>query len=764
MKRVWNRALEGKTTAVVGTEVGVPPEDYPLVVVAVRCDLHEQPLGPLLEARDELARWLGWEGVLDEAPRRVTRASPRSVLLGERSEPRLDDWILSTFRELASEAKGTVVLLFEAVDFADAATLDALKRMVLRRGWLRVPLVLAFAGEPEGDAAVLLGAVEKAEGAEGIVRLELAPSTEPPEDVALPDLATDVLRALRAAATIGATFRSEQVSALLGIEAVDTLELLQRARDAGVPIEDRGDGRFRWPRAWVDQLRVSVLPSLAAAWHRRLAELVDATSEEAIAGRKLRVIPPPTFAVRRGVSGPTPAETGPGASGAQADVPAADRRARPPVPLAASGAGAVAPSVRADATPMPLTGALVPVEAAPPTAADIVADDDALSDFVGQPKRTLRASLADARAARHLAEAGQHDAAIERYLIAAEDAAGRGSNRLAIDYGRAALGVLGKLPLTTRRRRLRVEILSRLGRLQWEAAGPGSDFTLAEALRALEEARSMVQADDPVHLGAGVRALIAGVCYDLGDAASLERALAELTEASRELAAAGDARAAARLFNDQAAVWVRIGDPVRANHLLEESRKVFARLAADDEEARIELAETDHLIARLPLHVRPRPGRADDAIEMGLRHARDAERRYRELGATREVARVWETMGRLELHRGESDSAAEHLTRAVEVQSEVGDVIGLARSSAALAEVLAAASKLGDAIAVLGDSIELNTQKGSPLGLAYNRRALERFLARLHPTSRTELAEQLARIEAQLSEAEASFGRVTLPE
>lgn len=70
--------------------------------------------------------------------------------------------------------------------------------------------------------------------------------------------------------------------------------------------------------------------------------------------------------------------------------------------------------------------------------------------------------------------------------------------------------------------------------------------------------------------------------------------------------------------------------------------------------------------------------------------------------------------------------------------------------------------RVADAIAVLGDSIELHAQKGSPLGLAYNRRAFERFQAALEPAARTELASELERLEAQLAEAEALFGRVTL--
>lgn len=756
MDRAWKRALEGRNTAVVAAHAGSPPEDYPLVVVAVRCDLHEQPLGPLLEARDELARWLGWEGALDEPVRRGARPSPRSELLGERHEPRLNEWILSSFQQLAAEANGTVVLMFEAVDLADPATLDALRRMVLRRGWLRVPMVLVFSGVPEGAALDLLRAVEQTEGAAGLVRVETArPAVTAPGEVALPELDPGVLRALRAAATIGPTFESDLVAALLDLDPVEALEVFQHAHDAGVPLDDRGEGRFRWPREWVDELRRGVLPSLAAAWHRRLAELLDESDEE-LPPQAMRVVPPPSFgrapAANGRVAVPSPTAAAVDPEHAAPAQPLTERTARPPKPSAETAAAA-----RAD-------GSLVPIEATPPTEAAMLGDDPALEAFVGDPPRPQRASTHDARAARHLAEAGRPDAAIERYLLASEDAAERGSNRLAIDYGGEALKVLARLPLTLRRRRLRIEVLARLGRLQWESAGPGSDFSLGEALKRLEEALALVAPEDPVHLGAGIRALIAGVCYDLGDPKSLERALEELTRASREMHQAGDALGAARLFNDQAAVWVRLGDPVRANHLLTESRQVFERLAAEDENARVELAETDHLIARLPLHVKPRPGRENDAIELGLRHARDAERRYRELGALREAARVWETMGRLELRRNGADEAAEHLTRAVDLQSKLGDMIGLARSSAALAEVLAMGGRVADAIAVLGDSIELHAQKGSPLGLAYNRRAFERFQAALEPAAKAELASDLERLAAQLADAEALFGRVTLPD
>src|SRR5262249_33883730 len=97
-----------------------------------------------------------------------------------------------------------------------------------------------------------------------------------------------------------------------------------------------------------------------------------------------------------------------------------------------------------------------------------------------------------------------------------------------------------------------------------------------------------------------------------------------------------------------------------------------------------------HLFARIPLHVEARPGREGDALSMGLDHAIAAERAYRRMGDEREVARVWETMGRLELRKGRLDRAAQRLTSAAAVQQQMGDLIGLARSTAALSEVLAA--------------------------------------------------------------------------
>ena len=80
-------------------------------------------------------------------------------------------------------------------------------------------------------------------------------------------------------------------------------------------------------------------------------------------------------------------------------------------------------------------------------------------------------------------------------------------------------------------------------------------------------------------------------------------------------------------------------------------------------------------------------------------------------------------MGRLALQHGHREAAQERLTAALTLQQQRGDVAGLARSTA-LAELCMTAGHLGDAVALLADSITLNFAKGSPIGLAFNRQTL----------------------------------------
>ena len=91
----------------------------------------------------------------------------------------------------------------------------------------------------------------------------------------------------------------------------------------------------------------------------------------------------------------------------------------------------------------------------------------------------------------------------------------------------------------------------------------------------------------------------------------------------------------------------------------------------------------------------------------------------------------------------------------------MGDVMGLAQSTAALAEVLAAGGQVGEAIHLLADSIVLNFEKGSPLGIAFNRKALVDLTR--NEAARGEAAGLIAAMEERLAAAEKALGRIPIP-
>ncbi|WP_437639065.1 hypothetical protein [Sorangium sp. So ce854] len=1014
MEQLWQRVSEGRHTALLDIVPGEPPPQLGLRVLRVRCDVPEAALGPLHEVRAKVERLVGGAPpLLDQARSRVV-SGLRRRLLGDVHERMADAEFIEAVNRLARETDRRWAIVFDAVELADQATLEVLRRVVSRHEALRVALVLSFRiHAPVGPAGDLLGAARAAFGADAVLRPPDATTTltsvsaPPPPQLALRELPGEVLRVLRAGAIVGSGFESELVAALLRVDAIAVLEALQRAADAGVPVEDRGEGRFHLPQDTVEALRRSILPSLARVWHRRLATLLsedaiepDAPAREppaaapadpkapgaapsahaaaspahaaapppqgaavltpaverhvvsgaglspprgddaaaraaaalakagAAAGpaappataaapaiatpRTIAVSPPPAAASPAAAAPPaaSPAAAAPGATAAGATpegsgAPAIDEseddvepglpaplgaatRAtetlRPPSAVAPAGAGGahasdarraaprdpqerptpIAPagpgnppwpyaelfhrspesrrlsetpeSIRFDAPPdsldAPIPGPVrVPPDLAPaggdgasadepirsargaslrtpaalserpPSAAPRPSPWSASADAAG-PARPVDAARAaagslrvaaplggvslppappapdradaagaallgagrraiDARAAAHLTEAGELEEAARRYRAAAAEAAAMGAYAQALSYGQKALALLDSLPPTPERRRLRIGALAGIGRVQWHAAGPDPAFTLAGALEVLDVARALLAQGDPPELHAEVAALIASVCYDIGDMRSLERALEELTAASRLLLDAGDALGSARLLNDQAAVYVRMGDPVRATHLLTESRRVFEERARVDPVARVELAETDHLFARIPLHVAARPGRESDALSMGIDHALAAERTYKQLGDTRELARVWETIGRLELRKGRLDRATQRLTAAIEAEEALGDLIGLARSTAALAEVLSAKGLHREALALLAESVVMNLEKGSPVGLAYNRRALHALVPNI--SLQGEEAAMLRQIAAQLAAAEATLGRLKLP-
>jgi tetratricopeptide (TPR) repeat protein len=652
--------------------------------------------------------------------------------------------------------------MFEAVDAADAATLESLARILRRPGWLRLPLILTVRGAPQGPAVELINLMQQGHPDAGIFEIgDNSPVGEVAAPFAWTALPPDVLRVLRAASILGTTFEADLVARLLDEPLAAVLERLQGAADVGAPLADRGEGQFSLPQDAVKELQSRTLPSLLTFWHARLGELL---SGERPVGRTAT---PAQYEEALPDEEPRPAARQPTSGQPQAlvDIPAAApvagvEGARP----GASYASLFEPGQRTGVLSQPIQQKEVPA-----AAADVSAPPSTPRRRAGETMPASRLPEDWTRAAAHLQAAGRPEAAIQQYLTAVREVASRGDARRAYDLVDQGLKLLDELPLSHQRALLRAQLLLERGALQWRGALMGAPYTLQQALVSLEAARSSLPQDAPPDVLGRLAATTAGVCYDLGDLESLQQALGELTEASRRLLEADEPVFAARLLNDQAAIYVRLGDPVRATHLLETSRELFeGRLHADanDTVALEELAETYHLLARLPMHASIRPGREADALAMSLQHAQAAERVYQRLGERQELARVWETIGRIALRGGQHAAAEQRLSVALASQQQLGDVIGAARSTAALAEVYRMTGRLADALALLADSITLNFEKGSPLGLAVNRRALSALAdaaAQVPRPGEDNLRSGVEVVERRLTRAESVLGRMELP-
>ncbi|WP_434424099.1 hypothetical protein [Nannocystis pusilla] len=745
---LWQKLHEKMIIAARGRLPDPPPDSQ---LIRVSCEVAPAALRPLLEARRLT------EAILGEA--RSGRSRPRTrTLFGDTPERATEAVVVELWNRLAKQNGARWVVVFDAVERADEATLAALSRIVQQPGWLRLPLLLVFRDEPKAAAAELLAAVRARDG-DSVVRGEEALASEA-KPIQWSSLPPDVLRALRAGALIGPGFEVRILAELLSVDPELVLERLQHAIDLGVPVEDRGEGKFSLPSSALSALSASIIPSLAQAWHRKLGRLLGA--------RAARAIPPPPPAPGIAGTAKFQAESVDDARVAEiidmshevVDLASETAAATSGTP---GGGDAGARPVAPDASrPQAVSGEISdPVESAPsdpprrpvqrktvlappaegarstrrktlvlkpdvdmPAPVELAATGRVAAAPVGDPL------IDNVRAAEHMRRAGDLDSAAEHLCEAAREAAAMGAPQAAVEHANGALALLATLPVGVSRQRLKARALLELGRVQWQAPGYEHGFTLARARASLEAARAELDADAPVELVVDLAQALAGVHFDLGDAPSLAQALAEVEEASRLLHAANDAIGAARLFNDQAAVRVRMGDGAHALKLLRASRAIFDARAQDDPAALRELAESEHLLANLPLHARMRLGREEEGYAIGLDHAIAAERAFRELDDDRELARVWETMGRLELKRLRLEEARLRLEAAFEVQTRIGDLTGLAQTTEFLSEVLAWCGRNAEAITMLRDSVVYNRDKGSPRGLVSNRQAFTALSSR----------------------------------
>ncbi len=629
-----DRIRRGLSTIVLGAMPALPPA---IAVLRVRCDV-PGTLGPLDRARDRIERSLD-----GETPRETLDASARSKVLGEPGLRTLEERFAAACNRLAARAPGRVALALDGIDRADASTHHALAHLLRRPGVLALPLVLVVRGEPQGSFLEVVSAMEEACGAPPIAR---GPAPEP--EARMPALQLDgidaeVVRVLRAASVIGESFEAPLVARLLDVSVEQVLEALQRARDAGVRVVDRGEGHLALPRDLATMLSASVLPSLRARWQEKLGELLSSSRRD---------------------------------------------------PL---------------------------------------------------------------RAATHLDEAGQRDRALERRLEAVALLVRAGDVRRAGEELGAALEAVDALPPGPSTAALQARARLERARLRWLGAGLEPSFGLDGALEEALEARAALGELAPAPVRADVASTIAGIAYDLGDGASLARAGAVLAEAIASLLRDGATREAAMLLNDQAAIHLRSGNTKKARELAGRSLDLLSALVEDaetDAAARADLADTHHLLARLPLHA-PASEITDDVVTAALDHADAAETAYRALAMRRDLGRVRETTARLEAKRGHVDAARAAFEAALRLADEAADLTGLARITAGLAELLASAGKPRDALGLLASSIELNREKASPVGLAFDERALTRIedAVRALPLPDDELAAELVRTRARLTAA-----------
>ena len=741
---VWERSRAGRHTVVVGPYT-LPPAPHDLQVLRVRCHACGTSGGALDAARRAIANRLGKELRAPEPRGATFEQGLRQRFLGDMPAPSLDALLVEACNRLATQTAGRGVLAFEAIDAADEATVDTLVQILQRPGWLRLPFLFTVRGIPRGRVAELVYLLHHADGEDAV--MDIADEATPDAGAAPCDwtlLPADVLRVLRASAVFGTTFEVELVAHLLEEPLGLVLEKLQEATDAGVPLADSGAGQLTWPAALAAALQQSTLPSLLKFWHARLGEILSSGKPSDRAGR-------PSPARWTGARDPSPAQAEeawhPSRRAPEADL---DKRFESPRRSGSSSQTA-------------------PAEAARSPVAEVRTQPMGARPWAGKTIPPSHLGGDQTRAATHWQAAGRPEAAVAHYLAAVREAAARGDARRAYGLAEQALTLLDQLPVSAQHGLLRAQLLLERGRLQWHGDLLGSAFTLQEALASLEAAKTSLPDDVPPEVVEQLAAATAGVCYDVGDQGALQRALAELQESSHRLVHAGALLPAARLLNDQAAVSMRLGDLVRATYLLAQAHERFEshlRQHPDDAMALEELAGTEHLLARLPLHVQVPSGREEESYRRGLEHARAAESIYQRLGQPGPLTRVWETMGRLALQQGHLAVAQERLTAALTRQQQLGDVAGLARSTAALAELGMLAGQCDDAVARLAQSITLNVEKGSPIGLAFNRQtlgALTRAATQAHGPDAEKLRGALADVEGRLAQAESVLGRVRLP-
>jgi hypothetical protein len=258
------RALtEGHPVLVRGELPMVLPIPPGWAALRVRCEEGGKALAPLREAAARALQWIGEEHAID---------SIGLMRVGDGAKP---EALARAINRLAAKTPSGCALLFDQVNHADHETLALLRRWLSMPGSLRMPVVLGFTGDPlSGEAQALFDTARELGAVEVVATLPAArPAAAEAEEVhwgaALQALGPEELMTLRAAAVLGPRFDVGDLAAVRELGMIKTLELLQRARDLGAPVEDDGHETLSIPEGLVRALRATVLPSLARLWQQR---------------------------------------------------------------------------------------------------------------------------------------------------------------------------------------------------------------------------------------------------------------------------------------------------------------------------------------------------------------------------------------------------------------------------------------------------------------------------------------------------------------
>ncbi|MBU50909.1 MAG: hypothetical protein CL920_19675 [Deltaproteobacteria bacterium] len=738
MKEIWERARVGKPTVLIGAS---PLLRAPSGRKVLRLNGAESwtTAGPIHKALEQLQTWLGTESKRTGA---AQDGSLRYQLLGEMPTQIVEDAFLESCNRFALEAAGRAVLLFDDVDRADKQALEVIQDLLMDPSKLKLPWIIRFQEAPKGASLELLQALQETYDEDVFHDFTTDENDSPFQPFEWNTLPKQVLRVMRAAAVIGNSFEATLVAELLSMPLGQVLETLQEASDAGAPIGDLCHASFFIPPQSAEHLKDQMLPSLLAYWHEQLAHILGGVEDT---------------------------QRAPATSSLDIDEDFIPTRAQEELPQEETN------TTQPNTEDLYEANAEIELPQSDTDNSDTVEDETiphvAPPSYTPHPKRSSAPSKEatstkdQSRAAQHLHAAGQTQLAIERYLDAIKELVSIGDTKRGIQIGQEAMELLDELPSSRQKSILEARLLLEFARLKWHGVVFGNIAPLTEVIESLDAAKATLPANPPADLLGRIAALHAGVSYDIGDMKSLDTSLRELASVSRKLLEYNRPIASARLLNDQAALYIRLGDPHQATRLLYHSREIFQNLLErdpKDEVALLELAETEHLLARLPLHVTIRKGREADAYTISLQHTKVAAQIYNQLGRHRELARVWETMGRLEIGRGRAEESVQYIIKAMEVQRQLSDVMGLARSTAGLADVFIKQGDLLQAAQLLQESILLNLQKGTPLGLAFNRRSFEQLKTLTAQAPTEQHLQAMEALSDLMNRAESILGKISI--